>query len=437
MMSAEHVQQRQPKWQIPFFTIWTGQQFSLVGSRVAQFALVWWLTKLTGSATVLATATMVALIPEIFLGPIAGAYVDRWNRRIVMIVADGLIALASLWLAYLFWMDAMQIWHVYVIMLVRSVGGSFHWPAMQASTSLMVPDEHLTRVAGLNQTMNGVLNILGPPLGALLMEMLPLYGVMLVDVGTAILAIGPLFFVHVPQPARADEGAAQKPSVWADMREGLRYLWGWPGLVALIGSAMVLKIALTPAFSLLPLLVTGHFDGGAAQLSLLESVAGVGIVVGGLTLSMWGGFRRKIYTTMMGMIVLGVGFVALGLTPGGLFWMALASIFVVGLMIPLIDGPIMAILQGTVAPEMQGRVFTLMGSLLWITSPFSLAVAGPVTDWLGIQVWYVTAGVLCGVIGLVGFFIPVIVNIEQNHDGYVAEVASLPPTAAKVAVVES
>jgi len=436
-MSTEHVQQRQPKWQIPFFTIWTGQQFSLVGSRVAQFALVWWLTKLTGSATVLATATMVALIPEIFLGPIAGAYVDRWNRRIVMIVADGLIALASLWLAYLFWMDAMQIWHVYVIMLVRSVGGSFHWPAMQASTSLMVPDEHLTRVAGLNQTMNGVLNILGPPLGALLMEMLPLYGVMLVDVGTAILAIGPLFFVHVPQPARADEGAAQKPSVWADMREGLRYLWGWPGLVALIGSAMVLKIALTPAFSLLPLLVTGHFDGGAAQLSLLESVAGVGIVVGGLTLSVWGGFRRKIYTTMMGMIVLGVGFVALGLTPGGLFWMALASIFVVGLMIPLIDGPIMAILQGTVAPEMQGRVFTLMGSLLWITSPFSLAVAGPVTDWLGIQVWYVTAGVLCGVIGLVGFFIPVIVNIEQNHDGYVAEVASLPPTAAKVAVVES
>ena len=433
----KHTRERRPKWQIPFFTIWTGQQFSLVGSRVAQFALVWWLTKLTGSATVLATATMVALIPEIFLGPIAGAYVDRWNRRIVMIVADGLIALASLWLAYLFWMDAMQIWHVYVIMLVRSVGGSFHWPAMQASTSLMVPDEHLTRVAGLNQTMNGVLNILGPPLGALLMEMLPLYGVMLVDVGTAILAIGPLFFVHVPQPARADEGAAQKPSVWADMREGLRYLWGWPGLVALIGSAMVLKIALTPAFSLLPLLVTGHFDGGAAQLTLLESVAGVGIVVGGLVLSVWGGFRRKIYTTMTGTVVLGAGFVALGLTPGGLFWMALASIFVVGLMIPLIDGPIMAILQGTVAPEMQGRVFTLMGSLLWITSPFSLAVAGPVTDWLGIQVWYVTAGVLCGVIGLVGFFIPVIVNIEQNHNGYVAEVASLPPTAAKVTVVES
>jgi DHA3 family macrolide efflux protein-like MFS transporter len=412
-------------WKLPFFTIWTGQAFSLIGSRVAQFALVWWLTQLTGSATVLATATMVALIPEIFLAPIAGAYVDRWNRRIVMIGADGMIALASLWLAYLFWMEAAQVWHVYVIMLVRAVGGSFHWPAMQASTSLMVPEKHLTRVAGLNQTINGALNIIGPPLGALLMEVLLLYGVMLVDVGTAMLAILPLFFTRVPQPKRDDMGA-EKPTIWADMREGLRYIRDWPGLTALIGAAMIVKIALTPAFSLLPLLVSEHFNGGAAQYSLLEAVAGVGIVLGGLILSVWGGFRPKIYTTMMGMVVLGLGFVVLGLTPGVFFWMALASTFVVGLMSPLIDGPIMAILQGTVVPEMQGRVFTLMGSLLWITSPFSLAVAGPVSDWFGLQVWYITAGMLCGVTGLAGFFVPVIVNIEENANGNGPEIEPLP-----------
>jgi DHA3 family macrolide efflux protein-like MFS transporter len=163
----------------------------------------------------------------------------------------------------------------------------------------------------------------------------------------------------------------------------------------------------------------------AAQLSLLEAVSGVGIVAGGLILSVGGGFRRKIYTTMMGIVVLGLGFVVLGFTPGSLFWMALASTFVVGLMIPLIDGPIMAILQGTVAPEIQGRVFTLMGSLLWITSPFGLAVAGPVSDWLGLQVWYVTAGVLCGAIGLAGFFIPAIVNIEENANGTSAEAEPL------------
>jgi DHA3 family macrolide efflux protein-like MFS transporter len=369
---------------------------------------------MTGSATVLATASMVALVPEILLGPVAGVYVDRWDRRIVMLAADGLIALASLWLAYLFWAESMHIWHIYVIMLVRALGGAFHWPAMQASTTLMVPKEHLTRVAGLNQTMNGVLSIAGPPLGALLLGVLPPHGVMLTDVGTALLAIIPLLFVGVPRPARSHPGGTVS-SIWSDIREGVQTIRAWPGLVALIASALIVKIALTPAFSLLPLLVRDHFNGDAARLSLLESVAGVGILAGGLVLSVWGGFRRKIYTTMTGMAALGVGFVVLGLTPASMFWMALFSIFVVGFMIPLIDGPIIAILQGTVAPEVQGRVFTLVGSLLSLTSPVGLAVAGPVSDWLGLRVWYLAAGLLAAMGGMAGFFIPALVHVEDNH----------------------
>jgi len=313
----------------------------------------------------------------------------------------------------------VQVWHVYVIMAVRAVGGSFHWPAMQASTSLMVPQEQLTRVAGLNQTLKGALNIACPPLGALLLTAMPLYGILLVDVGTALLAILPLFYVRVPQPQRVTQGA-QKPSLWADMREGLDYILGWPGLMAMLGLAMIFKIALTPAFSLLPLLVSKHLGGGAAQLSLLEAVAGVGIVVGGLALSAWGGFRRKIHTTLAGIVVLGLGFLLLGLTPAGAFSTALVSMFVIGLMIPLTDGPIMAILQATVAPEIQGRVFTLIGSLLWITSPFSLAVAGPVSDGLGLQVWYVAAGVACAVIGLAAFFVPAIAHIDEYRREQVA-----------------
>ncbi|HSJ58053.1 MAG TPA: MFS transporter, partial [Anaerolineae bacterium] len=233
-------------WKVPFFGIWTGQALSLVGSRAAQFALVWWLTQLTGSATVLATASLVGLLPEIALGPLAGAYVDRWERRRVMIAADVLIALAGLWLAYLFWTDAIQVWHVYVVMFVRSVGGAFHWPAMHASTSLMVPKEQLARVAGVNQTLNGVLNIVGPPLGALLMALMPLAGVMLLDVGTAMLAVVPLLFIAIPQPRRAEMAAGEaRPSVWADIKGGVRYIAAWPGLMVLIGVAMIIKVALT------------------------------------------------------------------------------------------------------------------------------------------------------------------------------------------------
>ncbi len=409
----------QENWKAPFFAIWIGQAFSLLGSRVAQFALVWWLTETTGSATVLATATLVALIPEISLGPIAGAYVDRWNRRRVMMVADSVIALASLWLAVMFWLDSAQIWHVYVIMVVRGLAGSFHLPAVLASTSLMVPKEQLTRLAGLNQTLNGVLNIVGPPLGALLMEALPLHGVMLVDVGTAALAVAPLFFVHIPQPLRdldQMEGVSW-PSIWSDLRGGLRYFRGWPGLIVIIGMAMVFKIAFMPASSLLPLLVRSHFGGDAAQFGLLQALFGVGVVIGGVLLSVWGGFRRRIYTTMTGITLLGVSILGLGLTPGHLFSVALGTFFAAGFLIPMVDGPLMAIMQSTVAPEMQGRVFSLMGSLLLLTSPLSLAVAGPISDWLGLRVWYIAAGILASVMGIAGLLVPAVAHIEEGVDG--------------------
>lgn len=405
---------RKGQWAVPFFIIWTGQQLSLIGSAAAQFALIWWLTRTTGSATVLTTATLVALLPTIVLGPIAGAYIDRWNRRVVMIVADSMVALVSLWLAYLFWRDAMQVWHVYVVMLLRSLGGSFHWPAMAASTSLMVPEKHLARVAGLNQAMNGVLSIVGAPLGALLMELLPLHGVMLVDWGTAALAVIPLFFVRIPQPQRQER--AQQLSIWSAIGEGLRYVRGWPGLVVLIGAALIFKIVLTPASSLLPLLVSQHFRGNAAQLSMMEAVLGAGILIGGLVLSAWGGFRRRILTTLSGIVIFSVCFAVLGLLPGHMFPVAVGDMFVVGLMLPMIDGPIMAIFQSNIAPEMQGRVFALLGSLFSLSSPIGLILAGPISDRLGLQVWYVAAGLLCGAIGLAGFFIPALVHIEENNN---------------------
>jgi DHA3 family macrolide efflux protein-like MFS transporter len=200
-----------------------------------------------------------------------------------------------------------------------------------------------------------------------------------------------------------------------DIREGIGYIRGWPGLIYLIAMAMVIKLALTPAFSLIPLLVSDHFDGDVAQLSLIESAVGIGIVLGGLALSAWGGFKRKIYTTMLGLFALGMGLIAIGFTPPPLFWLAVLWTFLVGLTIPMIDGPIMAIMQGTVAPEMQGRVMTLMGSLVWITSPIGLAIAGPVSDWAGLQIWYLLAGLLCVLSTLGGLRLPALIHIEENH----------------------
>jgi DHA3 family macrolide efflux protein-like MFS transporter len=419
MSAVERDTERTSSWAAPFFTIWVGQALSLVGSQVGGFALVWWLAQETGSATILATATLVAMLPGIVLGPFAGALVDRWNRRTVLIVADTAIALLSAWLAFLFWADAMQVWHVYAIMFARALGGAFHWPAMQASTSLMVPQEHLPRVAGMNQTLHGVLNILSPPLGAFLMSVLPLYGIMALDVATAAFAIVPLFFVHIPQPPRSEAPAAEredKPSLWQDVREGFAYIWHWPGVFMIMIMATVINFLINPGMSLLPLLVTGHFRGEALQLGWMNSAWGVGVVLGGLTLSVWGGFHRRILTSLTGLIGMGVGFAVLGLAPEAAFWLALGAMLFAGFMNPITNGPFMAIFQSAVAPDMQGRVFTVIGSMTAAASPLGLALAGPVADVLGIQAWFIVGGVSCILMGVGCFFVPTIMHLEDQAE---------------------
>lgn len=428
-MQGDQAGSTQPRdWRLPFFTIWTGQAISLLGSGVARFALIWWLTEETGSATVLATTTLFALLPQIVLGPLAGTLVDRWNRRRVMIVADSAIALVSLWLVWLFWSDSIQIWHVYVVMLARELGGIFHWPAMQASTSLMVPKEHLARVSGVNQAMYGALNIVGPAAGALLLDIAAMHSIMLMDVVTASMAVVPLLFVMVPQPERT-LSAGVKPSMLRELREGMRYMFSLRGLVLITAMAMLFKIALTPAFSLLPLLVKDHFGRGAGELASLEMAIGIGTILGGLLLGVWGGFKRRIATSRVGISLFGLLTLALGLLPPEWFPAALGIMLVLGVSGALTDGPLFAVLQGTIAPELQGRVFMLFGSLISLTSPVGLLIAGPVTDMVGIQVWYVTAGALCLFAGVSAFFTPSVMNVEEHR---VAEAAPVEPPLASV-----
>ena len=403
-------------WKPKFFTIFAGQALSLFGSSLVQFALVWYLTQQTGSATILATATLVAMLPQVLLGPFVGALVDRWNRRVLMIAADGLIALATLVLAVLFWAGMVQVWHIYAILLIRSVGGAFHWPAMQASTSLMVPQEQLARVAGMQQTLQGLVSIVAPPAGAVLISVLPTQGVLLIDMITALLAVVPLFFIAIPQPTREQTPEGEhKSSYWQDVREGFAYVVAWPGLMAILFMAVLINFLLTPAGSLMPLLVTKHFGLGAFEFGLTDSLFGIGMIAGGVLLGVWGGFKKRIVTTMVGIIGLGIGVVTVGLAPANMFWMVLAGMILMGFMNPITNGPLHAVIQATVKPEMQGRVMSLIGSAATAMTPLSLAVAGPVSDLVGIRSWYIFGGTVCLLMGVAGFFIPAVMNVESNH----------------------
>ncbi len=403
-------------WARRFFAIWGGQAFSLLGSMLVQFALVWWLTSTTGSATVLATATIFAILPQVVVGPFAGALVDRWDRRKVMIVADGSIALVTLGLVLLYASGQIQTWHVYAAMLLRATLGAFHFPAMQASTSLLVPDSQLARINGLNQGLQGLMNIVAPPLGALLLGVMSLHWVLAIDIVTALLAVLPLLFVAVPQPPSRPVAAEANlvRAMLIDMREGLRYVRAWPGLLTLTLVAMALNFLLIPSGSLMPLLVTEHFRGGALQIGWLESAMGIGVVSGGILLGAWGGFKRRILTSMMGVIGIGLGTALIGATPAHLFGVALAGMFVTGFMGPMANGPLFAIVQSAVEPGMQGRVMSLIGSGAGAMMPLSLLLAGPLADAMGVRTWYLLGGVTCVAIALACLAVRPLMEIERN-----------------------
>jgi DHA3 family macrolide efflux protein-like MFS transporter len=412
-------------WKKPFFIFWISQAFSLFGSSLVQFALVWWLTKTTGSASILATASAVAVIPEIIVSPFAGAIIDRSNRKRVMILADAIIAIATIILAVVFYFGAVQIWQIYLLMFVRSVGGAFHYPAEQASISLMVPEKHLSRIAGLNQALYGSINIIAPPAGALLLELLDVQGTMAVDFVTAFIAISILLFIHIPQPeTKGEREPISVPSLFADLKGGFLYILNWKGLIALIGIAMVFKLALSPAFSLLPLLVSKHFNGEAAQFALVESISGIGVVIGGLILGVWGGFKKRIWTMWMSLSSIGLCLLWVSTMQPSQFSLFLPAMFLFGFMVPFIDGPFIAIIQANVSPEYQGRVLTMTTSLLWLTTPIGLGIAGPVADAFGIPIWYAIAGSLCLAGMLVGILLPQVRSIEGSKEKAIPEVSA-------------
>lgn len=422
-------------WKRRFFTIWSGQAISLFGSQLVQFALIWWLTQETGSATVLATASLVGFLPQVVLGPIVGTLVDRAKRRWVMIVADSLIALATLVLVYLFSINAIQVWMIYVLLFVRALGGGFHYPAMTAATSLMVPKTQLTRIQGLNQMLQGALGIISAPLGALLIEVMSTQAVLMIDVTTALFAVTPLLFIAIPEPTRTPAPAqtnqpTNQPTFWQDFKAGFAYVWAWPGLMMILGLAMMINFLLNPAGALMPLLVKDHFNGGALQLGWMESAFGVGMLVGGLVLSAWGGFKKRIVTSMVGLVGLGLFFGTIGFLPSNLFTLALFVMFGAAFMNPIVNGPVLAIIQAAVAPEMQGRVFTLIGSLSGAMAPLGLIIAGPVADKFGVQTWYMLGGITCALIGVFGFFIPAVMNLEDDRKAAEAKETVKEPSPA-------
>lgn len=388
-------------WKPRFFTIWTGQALSMIGSALTQFVLVWWITQATGSPSALAVAGVVALLPTAIFGPLGGALADRWSRRAVMMVTDTITALSMAILVALFATDSVQLWQVYTLMFVRATMQAFQGPAMLASTPNLAPPEWLTRVAGMNQAMQGVLTIAAAPLGALALAFLPLQGALLIDVATAVLGITPLFFYRIPQPPPS--AATTGNSVIADIREGARYVVHHRGLLALYGVTGLVVLTVLPTFSLTPLLVTEHFQGGVNQVALMEGFAGIGIILGGVLVSLrtWGGRRIGL---VMASFAVACGTVALtALTPASWLWLAVIWWTISGFAFSTGNAPMMAILQTIIPNELQGRAFSLLNVVFGLAGPLGLVIAGPLAEIVGVRGVFILGGTLSALICVVGY----------------------------------
>lgn len=254
-------------WKRVFAIIWTGQLFSILSSSIVGFAIIIWLSIKTESAEVLALSTLAALLPQSVLGLVSGVFVDRWNRKLTMILSDSFIAICTLFLAVLFFVGTAEVWHIYLLLSLRSFGSAFHSPAMQASIPLLAPSEQLTRIAGINQVIYSVCNIAGPALGALLIGIMDISYILLLDVAGAAIACTSLFFVSIPNPEVKERS---KLNILNDLKEAYRGVREIKGLTTLIVLCVMATFVIMPVSALFPLMTLKQFAGDAFRMSIVE-----------------------------------------------------------------------------------------------------------------------------------------------------------------------
>lgn len=398
-----------PNWQVRYWLFFIGQALSLVGSALTQFVLLWWITDTTGSVAALATAGMVALLPQALLGPLGGVLADRWSRRVILIVSDLISAICMMILIALFLTDTVELWHLYTMMFIRSAMQAMQQPAATASTAMLVPESFLSRAAGLNQTLIGIMTVAAAPLGALAISLMPLGWALSIDVVTALLAIVPLLFFSIPQMKTS---VGTKANLWQEFREGFDVVWQHPGLRHLFGLIGVMVIVVMPSFTLVPLLVKEHFGGGATEVAIIESISGLGMIAGGMLIAVIAP-KRRIAWVLWGFAIACASIALMALAPAEMFWMAVVWWTVSGLTYIAGNAPFTALVQTIVPNQLQGRAFSLLGTLMGLGAPIGLAVATPLGELIGIRWLFVVLGALGAIVALFGFLSPTVKSLDD------------------------
>jgi hypothetical protein len=363
-----------------FTLVWIGQLVSVLSTNMTAFALTIWVFEKTGSATALGLMQVFFITPYLIITPFAGVMVDRHNRKLMMMVSDLVAGLATISILVLQSMGMLQVWMLYAAAIFQGLGNAFQWPAYSASISLMVPKEKYGRANGMMSLIDSGPGVLAPLMAGAFLPLIGLTGILSLDVVTFIVAIVILMFVYIPQPPISSEAAASQGSMFSEAAFGFKYIFKRPSLLGLQLVFFFGNLCSGIAFTLLAPMILLRTENNTVSLGLVQSAGAIGGVVGGIAMSLWGGFKRRVHGVLAGWMISSFFASLIGLSIQLPVWIGAAALS--ALFGPLINGSNQAIWQSKVSPDMQGRVFSARTLIAWLPNPISPLIAGLLADYV-------------------------------------------------------
>lgn len=406
------------KWYLNFGFLWTGQMLSLLSTSIIQFVLLWWLTEKTQSAIYLSAATFVLYIPIIFIVPLISPLIDHCSRKKILIAASFGIGAVSTLLGISFGFEKETPLLILGAIFLRSTFNSIRWSTLEASAAQLVPESHLTQINAVDYILRGITGIIGPFLGAVLLQITTMKYILTVDLIAAVGGSIPLLMISFPK-VNSDATqfslnlVSQIGRSLSGLKSGFRYVRRTPGLFMFLMYVSITNLMLMPAESLLPLVVSTKFHGTEISMSTIGIAFGIGSVLGGIILSIRHGFHSRIKASLTGDLLYGFGIFLIGVASEKQFPLAVLGWGLAGIGESMSLANVNALIQAHTRPEMQGRVFSISTSLINISIPVAMIISGPVAEIFGIRFWYIFSGV--GILLLAGgmMFVPAMFRLEK------------------------
>lgn len=381
-----------------FLIVWFGQVVSLLGSSMTGFALGVWVYQQTGSATGFALTLLFNMLPKAIFAPLAGVIADRFDRRKIMMMTDLGAGLTTVFTAVLLLSGNLAIWHIYLFTALNASFSAVQGPAFAAAITQLVHKEQFGRANGLMQLGQGIGQILAPALAGLLIASAGLWTVLIVDMATFFVAVSTLFSVRFPdyRPAADETTVPQKESWRQQIVQGWCYLWTRPGLLGLVLVFAAVNFFVGIAEAVLTPMILSFTS--PEKLGMIMTIGGVGLLLGSILMSVWGGGKRKVITIFGAYAIVALGVFLAGLSP--VVWLLATAVFLAFFFLPLVMGASQALMQAKVAPEVQGRVFSLNGMLNTLSFALAYLIGGPLADRI-FEPLMVANGPLSGSIGTI------------------------------------